>query len=125
MASLTQGDREHDDHAEGLPRGLLVSDPPAPATLTVGLPVTPRYSGDARTLDRELGDWLRTVPVQVVRSITHFALQNITFSCLSNLFPPSFPSPQSVPARAVICPHAGYRYSGPTAAHSFRQIDPR
>ena len=28
------------------------------------------------------------------------------------------------PARAVICPHAGYRYSGPTAAHSFRQIDP-
>jgi len=52
------------------------------------------YSGDARTLDRELGDWLRTVPVQ------------------------------SVPARAVICPHAGYRYSGPTAAHSFRQIDP-
>ena len=27
-------------------------------------------------------------------------------------------------ARAVICPHAGYRYSGPTAAHSFKQIDP-
>ena len=32
---------------------------------------------------------------------------------------------QSSPARAVICPHAGYRYSGPTAAYSFRQIDPR
>ena len=32
---------------------------------------------------------------------------------------------QNSPARAVICPHAGYRYSGPTAAHSFRQIDPR
>lgn len=28
-------------------------------------------------------------------------------------------------ARAVICPHAGYRYSGPTAAHSFKQIHPR
>ena len=28
------------------------------------------------------------------------------------------------PARAVICPHAGYRYSGPTAAYSFKQIDP-
>ena len=32
---------------------------------------------------------------------------------------------QNSPARAVICPHAGYRYSGPTAAYSFRQIDPR
>jgi len=52
------------------------------------------YSGDARILDRELSDWLRHVPLQ------------------------------SAPARAVICPHAGYRYSGPTAAHSFRQIDP-
>ena len=27
-------------------------------------------------------------------------------------------------ARAVISPHAGYRYSGATAAHSFKQIDP-
>jgi len=53
------------------------------------------YSGDARALDKELGDWLRPIPLQ------------------------------NSPARAVICPHAGYRYSGPTAAHSFRQIDPR
>jgi len=53
------------------------------------------YSGDARVLDKELGDWLHGIPLQ------------------------------ASPARAVICPHAGYRYSGPTAAHSFRQIDPR
>lgn len=29
------------------------------------------------------------------------------------------------PARAVIVPHAGYSYSGPTAAFGFRQIDPQ
>eukprot|EP00455_Lapot_gusevi_P045740 TRINITY_DN5896_c0_g3_i6.p1 TRINITY_DN5896_c0_g3~~TRINITY_DN5896_c0_g3_i6.p1 ORF type:complete len:325 (+),score=69.16 TRINITY_DN5896_c0_g3_i6:84-977(+) len=28
------------------------------------------------------------------------------------------------PARAIISPHAGYSYSGPTAAYSFAQIDP-
>ena len=30
----------------------------------------------------------------------------------------------SISARAVISPHAGYRYSGATAAHSFKQINP-
>ncbi|XP_044735766.1 protein MEMO1 [Chrysoperla carnea] len=29
------------------------------------------------------------------------------------------------PARAVIVPHAGYSYSGPTAGHGYRQIDPK
>eukprot|EP01137_Pigoraptor_chileana_P009188 Opistho-2@57078 len=28
------------------------------------------------------------------------------------------------PARAIIAPHAGYSYSGPTAAHAYKQIDP-
>lgn len=28
------------------------------------------------------------------------------------------------PARAIIAPHAGYRYSGSTAAFAFKQIDP-
>lgn len=26
--------------------------------------------------------------------------------------------------RAAICPHAGYSYSGPSAAHSYRHLDP-
>ena len=45
------------------------------------------YSGSASQLDRELSSWLSVV------------------------------APLSSPARAVICPHAGYSYSGPTAAH--------
>jgi len=52
------------------------------------------YSADRNTLNKELDGWL--APVQMLET----------------------------GARAVICPHAGYRYSGPTAAHSFRQIDP-
>jgi len=53
------------------------------------------YSGDGDTLGRELEAWLGGV---------------------ARVMP--------APARAVICPHAGYRYSGATAAHAFRQIDP-
>jgi len=53
------------------------------------------YSGNAGELGRELDGWL---------------------AAKISMMP--------APARAVICPHAGYRYSGPTAAHSFRQIDP-
>jgi len=53
------------------------------------------YSGDCRELRRELEGWL---------------------DCADEL---------ATAARAVICPHAGYRYSGPTAAHSFKQIDPK
>jgi len=52
------------------------------------------YSGNSQQLDRELTNWLAAT-TQI-----------------------------STPARAVICPHAGYSYSGATAAHSFRQIDP-
>jgi len=52
------------------------------------------YSADRTLLARELDQWL--APVQRLET----------------------------GARAVICPHAGYRYSGPTAAHSFKQIDP-
>jgi len=52
------------------------------------------YSGDSLQLARELEQWLNTVQVL------------------------------GTGARAVICPHAGYRFSGPTAAHSFKQIDP-
>jgi AmmeMemoRadiSam system protein B len=52
------------------------------------------YTADSNQLNRELEGWLSGV--------------------------------KSAPtaARAVICPHAGYRYSGATAAHSFKQIDP-
>lgn len=52
------------------------------------------YTADARNLARELDGWL------------------------------SKASRLPRPARAIICPHAGYRYSGPTAAYSFKQIDP-
>lgn len=52
------------------------------------------YTGDARELSRELDSWLNDV------------------------------NRLATPARAVICPHAGYRYSGATAAHSFKQVDP-
>ena len=52
------------------------------------------YSGNSAQLDRELSSWLAA------------ATQLAT------------------PARAVICPHAGYSYSGPTAAYSFKQLDP-
>ena len=52
------------------------------------------YSGNSAQLDRELSSWLAA------------ATQLAT------------------PARAVICPHAGYSYSGPTAAYSFKQVDP-
>ena len=49
------------------------------------------YSGSASQLDRELSSWLSVV------------------------------APLPSPARAVICPHAGYSYSGPTAA--YRSLD--
>ena len=52
------------------------------------------YSGNPQQLDRELSSWL---------------------SAATQL---------STPARAVISPHAGYSYSGPTAAYSFKQLDP-
>eukprot|EP00052_Salpingoeca_macrocollata_P001572 m.26302 g.26302 ORF g.26302 m.26302 type:complete len:291 (-) comp11492_c0_seq1:20-892(-) len=32
--------------------------------------------------------------------------------------------PVHAPAKAIIAPHAGYSYSGPCAAHAYRQIDP-
>ena len=47
------------------------------------------YSGSASQLDRELSSWLSVV------------------------------APLPSPARAVICPHAGYSYSGPTAAYRY------
>ena len=49
------------------------------------------YSGSASQLDRELSSWLSVV------------------------------APLPSPARAVICAHAGYSYSGPTAA--YRSLD--
>ena len=51
------------------------------------------YTGDGGDLGRELESWL-TAAARVMPA----------------------------PARAIICPHAGYRYSGATAAHSFRQV---
>ena len=52
------------------------------------------YSGHPAQLERELTSWLAAA------------------------------DQTSHPAKAVICPHAGYSYSGPTAAYSFKQLDP-
>ena len=52
------------------------------------------YSANSAHLDRDLSGWLSAAD-----QISH-------------------------PARAVICPHAGYSYSGSTAAYSFKQLDP-
>ena len=50
-----------DDDEEGIPRRLLVCLP-----LILKRPIAIiRYSGDARALDKELGDWLRPIPLQV------------------------------------------------------------
>jgi MEMO1 family protein len=52
------------------------------------------YSDDPSTLDHQLSDWLRAAQVTEAGS------------------------------KAVICPHAGYTYSGPTAAWGYCHIDP-
>ena len=36
---------------------------------SIFLSVFPRYSGDARVLDKELGDWLHGVPLQVAAGV--------------------------------------------------------
>mmetsp|Transcript_33027 Transcript_33027/g.78242 ORF Transcript_33027/g.78242 Transcript_33027/m.78242 type:complete len:299 (+) Transcript_33027:216-1112(+) len=54
------------------------------------------YSANKTELDRQLSKWL----------------QDVT------------PSSHLLPSRAVIAPHAGYSYSGPTAAHAYRHLDP-
>jgi len=52
------------------------------------------YSDSVKELNRQLDGWLDAV------SFTHG------------------------PARAIIAPHAGYRYCGSCAAHAYRQINP-
>lgn len=54
------------------------------------------YTNKGSQLDRQLGEWLEAVDAASVHS----------------------------PARAIIAPHAGYSYSGPTAAFAYRQVDP-
>ena len=55
------------------------------------------YVSDSRELDTELTSWLREAKSQ---------------------------QPPAPRAKAVIAPHAGYRYSGPCAGHAYSQIDP-
>eukprot|EP00128_Syssomonas_multiformis_P002400 Colp12_sorted_trinity150504_noHs@1772 len=52
------------------------------------------YTDQSEALDRQLSGWLSAVP------LNHY------------------------PAKAIICPHAGYTYSGSTAAYGYKQIDP-
>ena len=52
------------------------------------------YTSNGNELSRELGNWLQRA------------------------------GPCEQPARAIIGPHAGYRYCGACAAHAYSQIDP-
>jgi len=54
------------------------------------------YSDNRAELDRQLTKWLQAVS----------------------------PSNELMPSRGLIAPHAGFSYSGPTAAHAFRHLDP-
>jgi len=54
------------------------------------------YTNNGKELDSQLGKWLSAVN----------------------------PTKQLLPARGVIAPHAGFSYSGPTAAHAYRHLDP-
>nr|ACO15039.1 MEMO1 [Caligus clemensi] len=55
------------------------------------------YSGDGKVLQKEMSGWLDKVS----------------------------PDSATFPARAIIGPHAGFRYSGPTAAYAYKQIQPQ
>ncbi|KAJ5095815.1 hypothetical protein NUU61_005171 [Penicillium alfredii] len=59
------------------------------------------YSDSARTLTRQLDDWLAQVPDTV---------ENVG----------SLPA---AGARVIIAPHAGYAYSGPCAAYAYKALD--
>ncbi|KAH9849803.1 MEMO1 family [Lenzites betulinus] len=59
------------------------------------------YTGNASRLDRELSGWLQGV----------------------NPSPEDEYSPPVSGTKAVIAPHAGYSYSGPTAAWAYKSID--
>eukprot|EP00164_Ancoracysta_twista_P002615 GFYU01003480.1.p1 GENE.GFYU01003480.1~~GFYU01003480.1.p1 ORF type:complete len:335 (-),score=51.22 GFYU01003480.1:245-1114(-) len=52
------------------------------------------YTSDGNSLDRQLGGWVQQSGVKPLRNL-----------------------------RALICPHAGYSFSGPTAAYSYGHID--
>ena len=58
------------------------------------------YSGDFDTLDKTLSEFLNKAAADASKQ------QKV----------------EQQPLRAVICPHAGYSYSGPTAAYSYYQL---
>ncbi|KAF2877138.1 MEMO1 family [Massariosphaeria phaeospora] len=68
------------------------------------------YSDDKQTLSDELDAWLAEVP----DSVQGIGQLSATES------PYSYPVPD---ARAIIAPHAGYAYSGPTAAWAYKSIN--
>jgi hypothetical protein len=49
-------------------------------------------------------------------------LKDVIQSCVLHKFGPGPPKTQTEKIYGVICPHAGYMYSGPVAAHSFQSI---
>ena len=61
------------------------------------------YSADGRTLRQELDGWLSKVDHHPVGGV----------------------GPEGGATRAIIGPHAGYKYCGACAAHAYRQINPR
>ena len=99
-------DRREGSHVEeaGITRGIVVlgeQDGSRPSALTVRC-----YPCNANCQLRLFVDRTPCFPVRRW-------LQDVT------------PSSHLLPSRAVIAPHAGYSYSGPTAAHAYRHLDPK
>lgn len=84
------------------------------------------YEDDEETLTKQLGEWLDAVdpsqipnpPLSVID--VGIAAQSLT-TAASSAQPVRFPVKG---LKAIIAPHAGYSYSGPSAAWAYKAIDP-
>jgi AmmeMemoRadiSam system protein B len=76
------------------------------------------YTDDGSTLDGQLEEWLTSV--QQVPPPLQQQYTDETFAAGAT-------TPVRVPSRvrAIIAPHAGYSYSGPTAAHAYAHLSPQ
>jgi predicted class III extradiol MEMO1 family dioxygenase len=66
------------------------------------------YSNDAQELDRQLGQFLDAASTETRPSSSSSSSSSAT--------------PRKTRVRAVICPHAGYSYSGSTAAYAYQAV---
>ena len=68
------------------------------------------YESNPSKLENELNQWLQ------------LAKEKVTAPARSSTTGNSPPPPPHTTLRALICPHAGYAYSGPTAAYSYHAL---